>query len=162
MKKQFVLKTVAAGVLIGLASLAHADVTIDENGIGFVGKGDVQSVFDWNNAQLQENAADIQFRLGSGIAATWQCQNPGRGTVNIHDYQSVVSADIAVDTRKNRVGQVTGFILNGFGESSTIGIGDCPNNNWTLLHESIQYLQDGEASSALQVSIDGENWFDLE
>ena len=46
-----------------VAGLAYAAVTFDPTtGQGFVGKGDVQYTFDWNNAQLQANADDVGFR----------------------------------------------------------------------------------------------------
>jgi hypothetical protein len=41
---------------------AAASVTFDPlTGTGFVGKGDVQSAFGWNNQQLQANAAGVSF-----------------------------------------------------------------------------------------------------
>jgi len=52
--------TVAATLM--LAPAASAAVTFNEtNGTGFVGKGDVQVAFGWNNKQLQTNAKDVSF-----------------------------------------------------------------------------------------------------
>lgn len=49
---------------------ALAAVTFDAStGTGFVGKGDVQLAFGWNNKQLQANAAGVTFpgdRVSSG------------------------------------------------------------------------------------------------
>jgi len=45
-----------------LAPAASAGVTFNEtNGTGFVGKGDVQVAFGWNNKQLQTNATGVSF-----------------------------------------------------------------------------------------------------
>ena len=43
-----------------LAASAHA-ATIDEAGKGFVGKGEVQTAFGWNNATMQKNQTDVTF-----------------------------------------------------------------------------------------------------
>ena len=52
--------TVATTLL--LAPAASAAVTFNEtNGTGFVGKGDVQVAFAWNNKQLQTNATGVSF-----------------------------------------------------------------------------------------------------
>ena len=52
--------TVAATLM--LAPAASAAVTFNEtNGTGFVGKGDVQVAFGWNNKQLQTNATGVSF-----------------------------------------------------------------------------------------------------
>ena len=52
---------VTAATLL-LAPAASAAVTINEtNGTGFVGKGDVQVAFGWNNKQLQTNATGVSF-----------------------------------------------------------------------------------------------------
>jgi hypothetical protein len=52
--------TVAMTLL--LAPAASAAVTFNEtNGTGFVGKGDVQVAFGWNNKQLQTNATGVSF-----------------------------------------------------------------------------------------------------
>src|SRR5688572_19435502 len=48
-------------VAIGAGSAAHASVTMDDTGHGFVGKGDVQTALGYNNAQLQANAGTLTF-----------------------------------------------------------------------------------------------------
>jgi hypothetical protein len=56
---------VAGATFVALAvtiPAANAAVTFNEtNGTGFVGKGDVQVAFAWNNKQLQTNAKDVSF-----------------------------------------------------------------------------------------------------
>jgi hypothetical protein len=56
--------TAAVGVTVAtlmLAPAASAAVTLNANGTGFVGKGDVQTAFGWNNKQLQTNATGVSF-----------------------------------------------------------------------------------------------------
>ena len=51
-----------AAATLMLAPAAMAAVTFNETkGTGFVGKGDVQVAFAWNNKQLQTNAAGVSF-----------------------------------------------------------------------------------------------------
>ena len=51
-----------AVVALGSAGVASAAVTFDsDTGVGFVGKGDVQLAFGWNNTQLQKNAPGVAF-----------------------------------------------------------------------------------------------------
>lgn len=65
---------VLALVSLFAAMSANASVIYDENGVGFVGKGDIQSLFDWNNSQLQENASLLEFRFITAGSVTWQCE----------------------------------------------------------------------------------------
>ncbi len=155
---------------LAVASAANAAVTYDENGIGFVGKGDVQSLYDWNNSMLQEYADVVEFRLQSGGTATWKCSGVNPGGVSVTSTHSVesdaVGAAVNFDARKNRVGQVTGFILNGplAGSTEFASVGECPpDSNWrvprSLVPGSIVY--EGSGEPMLQVSIDGLDWYDL-
>lgn len=167
------LLTLASVLAISFA--ANASVTYDEEGVGFVGKGDVQSLFGWNNHDLQANAEFIQFRMVMpGGVASWKCEgiNPGNNLV-MHTKGPVaveMNSDVSVDARKNRNGQVTGFLLNGFDENSApdyASIGECtaPNSNWKsyyLVPGSLVYEgEDDGAEMMLQVTVDGETWYDM-
>ena len=46
---------------LAFASSANAAVTVDGDGIGFIGKGDVQTALGYNNAQMQANATKLTF-----------------------------------------------------------------------------------------------------
>ena len=41
-------KLLTLASVLALSFAANASVTYDEEGVGFVGKGDVQSLFGWN------------------------------------------------------------------------------------------------------------------
>lgn len=57
---------------------ANAAVQFDPvSGTGFVGKGDVQTFFGWNNQQLQKNADKVQAtgQITTVTEVTWVCTN---------------------------------------------------------------------------------------
>jgi hypothetical protein len=169
--KKFGKKSVA--LIVGVAALtvtgsALAAVTFDPaTGTGFVGKGDVQLVYGWNNAQLQTNAPSVQFRaLTTEVSeTTWTCkrdtgeQTQERTRTTTTSTQGVVSSIARV---KN---QITGFNLSGYSGSPTQTtetegppLGSCPNF-WSVIQgPDTEVLS---SSSTLQVSTDGTNWFNL-
>ena len=56
------IAVIAAVVMFAIANTAAAEVRLDpEAGTGFVGKGDVQDAFVWNDAALQQNALFVGF-----------------------------------------------------------------------------------------------------
>jgi hypothetical protein len=164
------VKTALFFAVAMFAAPAFAAVVVDEDGNGFVGKGDVQSVFDWNNSMLQDNAYNISFRYIAGGTATWHCigTNPAGHVVISTDHEATfgINSGVAYDPRKNKTGQVTGFNLSGFTTDTgdTVAIGSCPvNQNWqvqrTMVEGSLNF--DGSVDPILQVSNDGDIWHDL-
>ena len=134
----------ASKLALGLAgcaaatAIAFAAVTFDfSTGVGFVGKGDLQTAWGWNDAKLQASAAGISFYYHAEsnseyeAVCTWTTGEGTRGE-KVHNVShsvstvSAVNATVASDTRKNGQGKVTGFTLNGFGASSTISSGAVP------------------------------------
>ncbi len=174
---------IATGLVacVAMSVIVYAAVVVDENGVGFVGKGDVQNVYGWNNAQLQANAEHVRFRFVAITQAEWECEwwtgpeHNRKYHANNKEVVTELSANIAYDARKNKQGQITGFNLNGFvGEPEVYGDGgepgDCGGgdgsgnggNNKRLVEGSLVYGEsDGDA--VLEVSIDGISWtaFDL-
>ena len=128
-------RTVAAAAVAGALALGTAGVaqayTMDEAGYGWVGKGEVQTPFGWNNKALQDNAAGVTFYLESSATyeatCTWTTGEGTRGeqthNVDIPRHTAVV-ADVNAQTRTNSKGKdgpVTGWYLQGFGATSTDG-----------------------------------------
>lgn len=152
-----------------LTATTAFSANIDDRGYGFVGKGEVQSIYDWNNAALQSNAGLVQFRYASGDYASWKCEgiNPAGVTVTSeHEAVSGVSSAVGYDARRNKQGQITGFILSGLhsqNASTGLSIGECPvNKNWLEQRVQIgEIVYGGVGEPALQVSIDSETWYDL-
>jgi hypothetical protein len=112
----------------------HFAITIDlEGGTGFVGKGDVQSFFGWNNPQMQAAASGIEFRYRSD--AEWTCSKPHPVQPEdiVQERSTTVRAASTVIGRENSQGlngPWSGFILT-FGSTQTQGpaLGSCPDDN---------------------------------
>lgn len=139
MKKIF-LAAAAATALISTA--AFASVSFDSStGTGFVGKGDIQVLYGWNNAQAQSNAKLVSFSYDAtdtyDVACEWTTTTGGPNSHEIfHDItvprHTRVASSINSDPRKT--GQYTGYNLNGFGSTTTEGSvptvgGTCPGNS---------------------------------
>ena len=123
---------IATVTALGGASAASAAVTFDPaTGNGFVGKGDVQYTYNWNNARLQANAASVDFQYQSMQDYEVTCEFDtlqGRVTerrtvhhVTTKELNTSVSRDIGTVTRKNPQGDVNGFSLTGIESSSERG-----------------------------------------
>jgi hypothetical protein len=119
--KSVLTATVLATALF--ATSASAEVTFNPaTGTGFVGKGDVQSAFEWNDAGLQAHADGISFTFA--VSATWNvpCVNNKARTPVFHVFKRHTSFDagiVAHVARENPNDKVTGFILTGFDGSSS-------------------------------------------
>lgn len=168
-------KSALALTLSGFMTVAAAAVYIDDEGVGFVGKGDVQLALDWNNKSLQEcvgstdtftnsEAGCLEFRVASKTVTetTWTCdrdaghQTQERLNTTTTVFQGVVSSLARVKQ------QVTGFNLNGFvdGEPTTVtetdgpAVGSCPTG-WTAI--DLQTTKTGGDDDKLEVkAYDGE------
>ena len=128
--RKFAIATAVAAATISTAALAL--VTYDPaTGTGFVGKGDVQLAFGWNNKQLQDNAGGVGFVYDqttsySGVC-TWTTGEGTRGeqTHNVdHTTRTAVLSTVAYEARKNssgKDGSITGFFLTGNGATTSTG-----------------------------------------
>jgi hypothetical protein len=137
MRKSFVA---AAAALAVVSTAAVASVTFDSStGTGFVGKGDVQLAFGWNNAAAQKNATAVSFGYDAvdkyDVECYWETTT-GNGRVVVHDItvprHTSVSSAVTYEARKT--GQYTGYNLNGFGATTTNGTvpvvgGTCPGQS---------------------------------
>ncbi len=85
-------------------------------GLGFVGKGAVQSSFGWNNAGLQTNAAGITFSYQVTGVYEQSCRHAAGQHMTVQKtFKKTVelSADVAFAARRNPQDKVTGFNLTG-------------------------------------------------
>ena len=135
-------RSLLALALVAISATASAEVVFDPaTGTGFVGKGDVQDAFGWNNALLQSSASGVTFTYGYTATYVAICTfttgegTRGQKTHNVpHSEEMDVSSAVAVTLRRNPQSRVTGFILTGFGDSFSesgdvpvVG-GPCPGN----------------------------------
>lgn len=123
---------IAAAISLAAAtSFANATVTIDpETGYGFVGKGDVQLAFGWNNAALQLNAGALSFTYNVNTEYSAVCTfTTGEGTRGerthniIHTEVYGLNHTVAYELRTRN--QITGFTLEGF-SSTQLNLGTVP------------------------------------
>ncbi|WP_242370742.1 hypothetical protein [Anaeromyxobacter sp. SG26] len=116
---------------LALAGSAAADVTFDPaTGQGFVGKGDVQTPFAWNNAMLQSYANAVAFSYESEAVYDVTCEKEGKKTTLTKHFKRSRASELSIqfETRNNKK-QVTGFFLIGYGdevESTVDGSDICP------------------------------------
>ncbi len=123
---KMLLAAVAATAMI--SSAAFAAVTFDSStGVGFVGKGDVQVPFGWNNKTLQNNATGVTFEYRSTDTYEAECEfftGPDKNrTRHTNDVELVtgVSGSVDGDPRQGK-SQFTGFNLKGFiGDPTVVG-----------------------------------------
>jgi hypothetical protein len=105
--------------LVAASVAVIATVTFDPStGTGFVGKGDVQSAFGWNNAQLQAKAAGVTFTYSQTVDEQLTCLD-GNSQVS-HAEKSgtrsgTVGANVNYDARTHN--QIDGFVLTGLGSA---------------------------------------------
>lgn len=117
-------KTIMGALAAGTATAA---VNIDPaTGQGFVGKGDVQTAFSWNNNKLQSSATGVAFRYDTeqhySATCTWTTGEGTKGerTHNVdHATSSTVNSEIVYDARTHK--QIDGFTLTGFGSVTETG-----------------------------------------
>jgi hypothetical protein len=155
--------TLAAIAALSSAAAVQGAVTVDENGEGFIGKGAVQQAFDWNNTDLQANAPKVRFRFASPETVAWSCERTtrsGKELMKAYEGTQELAAEILADARRNRAGQVTGFILKGtVGAADYTTIGRCPTG-WSLSESLISY--EGVDEPGVQISVDDGRWIDLQ
>jgi len=126
-------KLFAIGAVMTFATaVASASVSFDPvSGTGFIGKGDVQLVYGWNNKQLQDNASSLTFSLQAQEQYKYDCTftvEVGRDKVREPRTQNrgkdtSLNASVQFDARTQK--QITGFILTGLGADTTTG-GEVP------------------------------------
>ena len=142
----------AAALVVGGAAFAGAYTgTPLENGQGFVGKGELQTPWGWNNQALQSKAKDVSFTVESESTYSYVCQwVTGEGTrgekthtVTQNRSASVIN-NVAYDARVKN--QITGFNLVGL--SLTTVTGEVPAVGGSCLGEGA----DGTVTSVSEVS----------
>ena len=166
--KKSVLAAVAMMACLATGSMASAAWNVDDDGIGFVGKGDVQIAFGWNNQALQFSAEYVQFQISSETVSevSWICTKDNENTQERARTTTETKQGV-LDSIARLKNQITGFNLTGFdgdptSSSETDGpeLNTCPSK-WELTTPA----GDPEVISStggLQVSNDGYNWIDLD
>lgn len=159
---KFTIKSAVAVLATVAAAAAFAAVTFDPtSGSGFVGKGDVQLAFGWNNKQLQDNASFVSFSTEQttqyAVTCEWETETGGKNSkiidhaVTIKKTRNVQGA-VNADPRAGK-SQFTGFNLHGYGPVTEAGgvvpqVGEsCP-----MAHASAEVTAVTATSSPLTLS----------
>jgi hypothetical protein len=117
----------AAGAALAFFSTASiASVTYDDAGYGFVGKGDVQTAYGWNNATAQKQQNSVSFYLKDeasyDVTCEWETVTGGKKSKTIvhtvTKHKTVINT-AALDATSKKTGQYTGWFLNGAVEEFT-------------------------------------------
>jgi hypothetical protein len=100
---------VAVIAVLALASVASADVAIDDNGVGFVGKGDVQTALGLNDEAMQslfQSTSGVHFlmRKVTTYDNEWECSDG-----SVHLYTTVVTSNrpVIATANTNNAGKLT-------------------------------------------------------
>jgi hypothetical protein len=160
MRKILMLAVAGVAVVALSAGLAGAAVTLNQDGTGFVGKGDVQTVYGWNNQSLQANAGNVDFRVSSASEVSWICT---KDNGNTQERARTTTTEGLVTTVARERNQITGFNLTGFdggSETATDGppLNSCPNF-WELTTPAGDPVPVG--GGGVEVSINGTDWYPI-
>jgi hypothetical protein len=170
---KFAKASVGLAACVAATVTAFALITFDPaTGIGFVGKGDVQLVYGWNNGALQQNAASVKFRANTTtvIETSWMCLNENNQQTQERTRTTTTETAGVVTTIARERNQITGFNLNGYigGATTTTTetegppLESCPNPNSTFHIEGSTVTTDPVViGGGLEVSIDNTNWFPI-
>jgi hypothetical protein len=140
--KRIAAAAAAAGFALVLSAGSAMAYTFDsEAGTGFVGKGEVQLALNYNNKQLQDNAASLQFASVSTVVTerTWICTNSNNQSTQERERTTTTSIQGVLESVARERNQITGFTLSGYdgtptSSSTTAGnqLNSCPGGPWTL------------------------------
>jgi hypothetical protein len=124
---------VAASIAaLAVPTAAMASVAVD-NGVGFVGKGDVQYALKWNNSDFDKNVDNLKFTAGTQSMSNqtrWQCGGGEQSRTSTVVQSRTVKATPVLSSNGK---QITGWNLTGFGFQYVSGgysgapyVGYCP------------------------------------
>jgi hypothetical protein len=154
-----------------IAGTAARRVSVDVGtGEGFVGKGDVQLAFGWNNRALQDNAGSGKFQPNPETVTevSWVCTNSNNDNIQQRERTTTESVTGLMANGVRERNQFTGFLLTGFDgqtktDTTTEGnqLNSCPSSSlWSLTTPAGDPVV-VSTRGGLQVSINGTDWFDI-
>ena len=120
MRKNIIV--IAASIAaLAIPTAAFASVAVD-NGVGFVGKGDVQTALGWNNAAFDKGVGSLKFTAGAEkVIADYKmsCFNGSTGAIDAEVGHTIISQPGTTTVTATQVfnagngKQITGFNLTG-------------------------------------------------
>jgi hypothetical protein len=116
MRKLIIIAASLAALAVPAAGMAA--VSYDDYRVGHVDKGDIQAMFGWNDAALQNAAKGGQIKFTNKLVSvrdtSWTCTD-GSSQHSIWTVTSERPLDFTAD--KNPNGKVTGWTLNGLSKT---------------------------------------------
>jgi hypothetical protein len=114
-------------IALAVPTAAMAAVSYDDYRVGSVDKGDIQSLFGWNDAALQSAAKNGQITFTNKLVtvkdSSWTCSD---GSTQHHFFTTTSVRPLDVAVQKNPNGKVLGWTLNGLSKTdfgTTTGVG---------------------------------------
>jgi hypothetical protein len=160
--KKFFQAAAALALCATVGVVSYAAVDVDGDGVGFVGKGDVQLALGWNNRKLQDNHGTVAFRANVATEYKWLCANNG----GEHQKTTKTTAFGLVSYAARERNQITGFTLDGFNgtieeiNNGGLDVEECPGNANELVEGSLQVSDSGFVSVSSTVET-GKGWVKL-
>jgi hypothetical protein len=122
MKRIIKIVALAAIALFATAAVAGATITVNPDGSGFVGKGDVQSALGYNNKQMQDaiEAKGFKWTQAMKFHYTWSWSTSD--STDVHQvvygatYTRAMAAAEARNNSNGKDGSLTGWNLTGAGD----------------------------------------------
>ncbi len=131
--KKYAFALAAAASSVALIAGPASAYTLNGDGTGFVGKGEVQGVLSLNNAQVQSTA--VSFTTSATDTNAWSCTREwvtpqGKEQETVQQRNNVTTVTGVVSSTARLKNQITGYNLLGYTSSSpsTDGpaTGSCP------------------------------------
>jgi hypothetical protein len=124
--------------VLAIVGIAYAEVTLNPDGTGFVGKGDVQLALGLNNKQLQDAVIAFTYESKTEVESTWTCTNlKNENTQERARTTTTTTAGVLSSVARER-NQITGFNLQGYAGGSQVTVEtegpklwDCPTD-WAV------------------------------
>ena len=151
----------ASFAALAISATAMASVAVD-NGVGFVGKGDVQTALGWNNAAFDKGVDSLKFTAGAEkVIADYKmsCFNGSTGAIDEAVGHRIISQPGAATVTATQVlnsngKQITGFNLTGNANDFT-NVGNRVLRDTGCPEGSVLFMNTGGPTQPNTVSITG-------
>ncbi len=164
MRKFIIIGATLAALVV--PSVANASVAV-ENGVGTVGKGDVQSALKWNNKEFDNGALKLQFTTGASTAERVNvdypmvCMNVTNGAMTSGGHRLIIQPGTVAMTITNtpiyNAGngkQITGFKLTS-APGTFKAVGNAVVRDVTCGENTVLVMNEGTATQPKTVTVTG-------
>ncbi len=157
--RKFII-AIASLLALAIPAAGIASVAVD-NGVGYVGKGDVQTALGWNNAAFDKGAGSLKFTVsGEKLVVDYPmtCFDLNSGSIVSGGHRLIVqpgtSAIEATPVLNGNGKQITGFKLTGKSTGFT-NVGNRVVRDTGCAEGSVLFMNEGTPAQPNTVSITG-------